>query len=212
MFLGLWMCWKAIIAPYRAIVNFRNYFRAVESPPPCGRRRTGRYNGVLLSHQNLNVLVVNSGLRSLGSITPKRAESDSETLNTMSRMTRKTLVPGDRYWRFWTRPRHGLDWGIDGWQQQYFEEMQHQTAAGEKLFFDIFNLSSSIVFSLLCLVLRFKIANIQFCEQSTNTSVAWLTSFVNCRIVFPSTGHFLVNFYWYRSNDHHYLVNFCPTF
>ena len=125
---------KAIIAPYRAIVNFRNYFRAVESPPPCGRRRTGRYNGVLLSHQNLNVLVVNSGLRSLGSITPKRAESDSETLNTMSRMTRKTLVPGDRYWRFWTRPRHGLDWGIDGWQQQYFEEMQHQTAAGEKLF------------------------------------------------------------------------------
>ena len=71
---------KAIVAPYRAIVNFRNYFRAVESPPPCGRRRTGRYNGVLLSHQNLNVLVVNSGLRSLGSITPKRAESDSETL------------------------------------------------------------------------------------------------------------------------------------
>ena len=85
-------------------------------------------------NQNLNVLVVNSGLRSLGSITPKRAESDSETLHTMSRMTRKTLVPGDRYWRFWTRPRHGLDWGIDGWQQQYFEEMQHQTAAGEKLF------------------------------------------------------------------------------
>ena len=67
----------AMIAPYRAIANFRKYFRVAESPLPCGR--AGRYNTELLSLKNPYAPVRTSGLRSLGSITPK-AESESEKL------------------------------------------------------------------------------------------------------------------------------------
>ena len=71
--------WPAIVAramlpPYRAIVNLCEHFRAVESPRSCGR--AGRYNTQLLSSQDLNVRT--SGLQPVGSITPKEGSESYE--------------------------------------------------------------------------------------------------------------------------------------
>ena len=123
--------WQSLLS-YRAIANFRKYFRVAESPLPCGR--AGRYNTELLSLKNpYKCTSEYSGLRSLGSITPK-AESESETL-VEENPHRAGLDHGSILGLGgWTRPRHDLDWGIDDWwqQQQYFGAgMQQQQTAGE---------------------------------------------------------------------------------
>ena len=65
---------RAMLPPYRAIVNLCEYFRAVESPQSCGRE--GRYNTRLLSSQDLNVRT--SGLQPVGSITSKEGSESYE--------------------------------------------------------------------------------------------------------------------------------------
>ena len=65
--------WQSLPS-YRAIANFRKYFRVAESPLPCGRTKAGRYKAAFPQKP-----LCTSGLPSLGSITPK-AESESETL------------------------------------------------------------------------------------------------------------------------------------
>ena len=101
---------RAMLPPYRAIVNLCEYFRAVESPQPCGR--AGRYDTRLLSSQDLNVRT--SGLQPVRSITLERRKWIIWKVLKRLPMGKYIPFPHSALINIggWTRPRHDLDWRI----------------------------------------------------------------------------------------------------